>query len=264
MARKQKCPEFENHERWLVSFADMMTLLFALFVVLFTLKDGSESPEMEQVAASVSESFDLVLEDIPVDRRIGPTEAGFGIFEHFHGDSVLPQITRRFPGTKERIKVINDEFHKVSAELRNRLYGDKAMREADKPGRARVVSVHRDQDGFRVRMLATHFFQSGSYRLKSEAKKELDSVADILKDLGRNVTVQGHTDSMPARGRFTNWELSSLRAAEVVRYFIQKHGFPATTVAIAGYADTKPIADNSTASGRKLNRRIEVKVHYND
>lgn len=264
MSKKHKCPEFENHERWLVSFADMMTLLFALFVVLFSLKDGSDSPEIEQAAGSISESFNMILEDIPVHRRVGPSEAGFGIFEHFHGDSIRPPLSKKFPGIRERIKVIDDEMHKVKLQLKNRLYGDKAYRDPNKPGHERIVSVHRDTDGFRVRLLGTHFFGTGSYRMKKQGLKELDEVAKILKELGRNITIEGHTDAVASTGTFDNWQLSSLRSSEVLRHFIVKNGFPASKLSAAGYADTRPIADNSSSSGRKLNRRVEIKVHYDE
>ena len=70
MSKKHKCPEFENHERWLVSYADMLTLLFAVFVVLYALKEGNEAPETQKAAGSMQESFHTPLEDIPMDRRV--------------------------------------------------------------------------------------------------------------------------------------------------------------------------------------------------
>jgi len=264
LSKKQKCPEFENHERWLVSFADMMTLLFALFVVLFALKEGGESTKIEQAAGSISETFSMVLDDIPIDRRIGPTEAGFGIFDHMRGDQVRPPISRKFPGAQQKLRVIDAELKRVQMEVDLRLYGDKSYRDPDKPGHARIVTIHRDVDGFRVRLLATHFFASGQYTLSANARKELDVIASTLKDLGRNITIEGHTDSIPSRGTLSNWDLSSLRATQVLRYFVNEHNFPVTRISAAGYADVRPVADNSTEAGRQLNRRIEIKIHYED
>ena len=82
---KHKCPEFENHERWLVSYADMLTLLFAVFVVLYALKDDGE--KSQDAAGSLEESFNKPLEDIPPSQRISPTDAGFGIFDNQVGNS---------------------------------------------------------------------------------------------------------------------------------------------------------------------------------
>jgi chemotaxis protein MotB len=260
LAKKQKCPEFENHERWLVSFADMMTLLFALFVVLFSLKDGSDSPEIEQAAGSINETFGTVLEDVPIDRRVGPTEAGLGIFEHFRGDQIRPPLSNKFPGSEEKIKVIDEEFERVKNLFEERLYGPDKVREPDGEGSSRVVSVQRSPDGFNVRLLATHFYDSGGYRVRKEALKELDQVATILKELGKKIIIEGHTDNVAPTGGFSNWDLSALRASNVLHYFVAQHDYPKTLVAAAGYGDTKPIAHNGTTAGRRLNRRIEIRV----
>ena len=108
MAKKHECPEFENHERWLVSYADMLTLLFAVFVTLFALKEGGE-PEVQKAAGSMQESFNTPLQDIPLDRRIGPAQEGFGIFEHMQGSSLRPPLSQKYPSAESRIKVIDED-----------------------------------------------------------------------------------------------------------------------------------------------------------
>lgn len=259
----KKCPEFENHERWLVSYADMVTLLFAVFVVLYALnlsKDPATSSE--QAAGSMQESFSTPLDDIPVDRRVGPTEAGFGIFEHFRGDQVRPPLSKKYPGQKQRIKIIDDEMRLVKLQLEERLYGPEKYQGSKKAGEQRIVDIKRTQKGFKLQLLARHFYDAGSYRMKRKALKELDKIAVILKDLGRDVTVEGHTDSVPPSGSLTNWELSALRATHVVRYMIRRHNYPASKLSATGYADLRPIAHNGTAQGRALNRRIELHVNY--
>ena len=245
----------------------MMTLLFALFVVLFSLKDdGGEDQQLDQAAAAVGESFNMVMEDIPVERRVGPTETGYGIFEHMRGDQLMPPISKKFPGNKQSIKQIDDDMGRVMAELDQRLYGPNKFQSGKKggEGQKRVVSVHREPDGFRVQMLARHFFKSGDYKIRKSATRELDEVAKILKDLGRRVTIEGHTDSLPSSGRLSNWDISALRSSHVLRHFIGKHYFPATKIAAAGYADTRPVAHNGTEAGRSMNRRIEIKISYDD
>lgn len=267
MAKKQKCPAFENHERWLVSFADMMTLLFAVFVVLYALKkDGADQTIVQQAAVSIQESFNEVVEDIPENRKSGPTEQGFGIFENRKGDRIRPPIVTRYPSTDRNMKVMQSEMEKVNEMINLRLYGKEKMRDLQKKGEGqeRIVSVHRDIDGFRVRLLATHFYKPGAYRLNPLATNDLNEVGKILKDLGRPITVEGHTDSVPARGDLGNWELSSLRASYIVKHFIEELNFAPSAVSAAGYADTKPVASNATEETRALNRRIEIKVHYNE
>ena len=152
---KHKCPEFENHERWLVSFADMLTLLFAVFVVLYALKEGGE-PVVQQAAGAMQESFNTPLEDIPIDRQDGPNEAGFGILQHFKGDRIRPPISKMYPSAKARVKVIDQEMKEVQMQLEERLYGPNKFRKSTKPGQERIISVHRDEKGFNLRLVARH------------------------------------------------------------------------------------------------------------
>lgn len=260
MGIKKKCPEFENHERWLVSYADMVTLLFAVFVVLYAIQVAGQKQE-KKVAGSMQESFNSPLEDIPVDRRVGPMEAGYGIFDHFKGESVHPPLIQKYPTEKAKIRIIDDEMLHTKTKIEERFYGEQKFREND-PGNARIVNIHRTTKGFKLELTARHFYAAGSTEVIKGARKELDVVIELLKELGRPVTVEGHTDSTKASGPYDNWALSTLRATNVIRYMISKHGFPATRLSAAGYADMQPIAHNGTESGRVLNRRIEFHVEY--
>lgn len=263
MAKKKKCPEFENHERWLVSYADMVTLLFAVFVVLYALNLKPKENAAEALEGSMQESFNTPLDEIPVDRRIGPSEAGIGIFEHFRGDQARPPLLKKFPGRNTQTKVIDDQFNRLKLQLDERLYGPNKFQQGQKPGEARIVDIQRTADGFRLRLAARHFYAPGATEVRREARKDLDTVISLLKDLGRPITIEGHTDSMPPGGEMTNWELSALRATNVIRYMIREKNFPATQLSAAGYADLRPIAHNGTEAGRALNRRIEINVNYN-
>jgi chemotaxis protein MotB len=263
---KKKCPEFENHERWLVSYADMVTLLFAVFVVLYALNLKPES-SAEQVAGSMQDSFNKPLDDIPVDRQIGPTEQGFGIFDHFRGNTIKPPLSRKFPGLDQRVKDISNDIKQIEMKIENRLYGSQTFEGSKKPGEQRIVSVKRTGDGIALRLLARHFYGPGDYRIRRQALKELDKIVKIVKEVGRPVAVEGHTDDVPPNAAgviATNWELSALRATNVLRYMISRHHFPSTKISASGYADMRPVAHNGTESGRALNRRIELKIRYDD
>jgi chemotaxis protein MotB len=263
MAIKPKCPEFENHERWLVSYADMVTLLFAVFVVLYAIQMSSQKNLDKKIAGSMQESFNTPLNDIPVDRRVGPSELGVGIFDHFKGDASRPTIIPKYPASPGAIKIIDDEMARVKTVIEERLYGQKKYPDKPKPGFERIVSVVRTEKGFKLQLLAKHFFDSGRTEIAPGALKELDEVAKVLKDLGRPVNIEGHTDSMPSgKGEAGNWELSTMRAVTVLRYFARAHNFPYKSLSASGYADTRPIALDGTVSGRQLNRRIEIHVEY--
>jgi chemotaxis protein MotB len=263
MATKQKCPEFENHERWLISYADMVTLLFALFVVMYALKEsGGKAQEVNKVvAASVADALNMPLPDIPVDRKAGPTSQGFGIFENFKGDQLREPVIQKYRAG-ERPKVIDLEMNKVKIMVEDRLYGPNKYPQTSAKGQERIVSVERTPQGFKLQLAARHFFGSGEYQMKRSALKEMERLGGILVELGRPIVVEGHTDNVPAGGQFSNWEISSLRAASVAKYLIKTAGFPATKMAIAGYADLKPVAQNTSEAGRAMNRRIEIHINY--
>lgn len=263
MARRHKCPEFENHERWLVSYADMLTLLFAVFVVLFALKEGGESRH-HKTAGSMQESFNMPLEDIPPDRQIGKSEQGFGIFQHFRGDRSRPTLVKKFPATEKKKLFITSEMKKLEQELEERLFGPNAHPTPAAIGSSRIVSIVRDEKGFRLNLTGRHFYDSGEVKFKEKSKREIDIIVSSLKRLGRKITIEGHTDSIPPRGKMDNWELSTMRAAYFVRYILEKHAYPQSLVSAAGYADTRPIAHNGSEEGRSLNRRIEIHVEYDD
>jgi chemotaxis protein MotB len=264
MATKQKCPEFENHERWLVSYADMVTMLFALFVVLYALKkEGAASSEVNKVvAASIADALNMPLPEIPIDRKVGPTEQGMGIFDNFKGDQLREPLTQKFPSGSHRAKVIEMEMNRVRLLVEERLYGPNKYPEKGDQGQERLVNIERTASGFKLQLAARHFFESGEYQMRREALKEMEGVGQILMELGRPIVVEGHTDNIPTSGQYSNWELSALRAASVGKYLIKTTGFPASKVSIAGYADLRPIAQNTSEAGRAMNRRIEIHINY--
>lgn len=263
MSHSKKCPEFENHERWLVSYADMMTLLFALFVVLYALKNADPSDEIAgQVAAAANEVFSQSLEEIPLDKRKAPEMNGFGVFEHLKGVDSKSPLMRKFPNSKEKNMIINDEIDKLKLKLEDPSPGQRRSTETATKGSSRIVSVVKSNEGIVIRLLASAFYKEGQYSLNVAVKKEIDKIVPELKELGRPITVEGHTDNVEATGVLGNWELSSLRASHVVKYIIKKHRFPLSHISAAGWADSKPIAHNGSEEGRKLNRRIEIKIRY--
>jgi chemotaxis protein MotB len=260
MAKKHKCPEFENHERWLVAFADMMTLLFALFVVLYS-SANVEKEKLKQVSGSIQRAFGM---ESPNDAPIGTPRGNNlteGIFKKVRGDTNRDTISRKT--RKEVMAIISADAAKLETDINDRLYGNKNFPEATKKTEDKVVFVSRDQDGIRITLLARKFFKPSEAVLEKEAEKALDGVAVSLKGLGRILRVEGHTDNLPFnRNGMTNWELSASRAAAVVRYLISKHRFDSKTIYAAGYADSQPIAANDSAENRALNRRVDIKILY--
>lgn len=261
MAKKQVCPEFENHERWLVAFADMMTLLFALFVVLYSIASVEQS-KLDKVAISVQKAFGIPSETETQEGGIPKGNSREeGLFNKMKGDTRRDLLTSR--QRREMITIINADANKIERQLQDRLYGPKDFPDGKTGKPDRVVYVNRDPDGIRITLLSRGFFKINQNDLDESALKVLDSVATSVKEMGRVVRIEGHTDNLPFRkdGK-TNWELSSLRAAAVARYFTEKHKFPSGMVYSAGFADTMPVAPNDTPENRALNRRVDIKVLY--
>jgi chemotaxis protein MotB len=261
LAKKKKCPEFENHERWLVAFADMMTLLFALFVVLYAIAVVNTS-KVKKVTESFQAAFGIREEMIKEEGSIrnGPV-VNESIFKYIKGNTSRNQILQRV--MRERAVIIAADTKAMEQKLSERLYGKKDFPDSGKPPQDRVVYVARDPDGIRITLLARKFFAPNSYTLEDEAKKILDGVALALKGIDRTIRIEGHTDNLDFhKSGLTNWELSSLRANAVTRYFISTGAVKKETVYSAGFADTRPLAENDSVENRALNRRVDIKILY--
>lgn len=261
MAKKKKCPEFENHERWLVAFADMMTLLFALFVVLYAIAVVNTS-KVKQVTESFQAAFGIREEMVNEEGSIrhGPmtTES---IFKFIKGNTSREQILQRI--IRERAAIISADTKALEQKISEMLYGKRQFPDSGKPPQDRVVYVARDPDGIRITLLARKFFTLSSADLDPDAKKILDGIAVALKGIHHMIRVEGHTDNLPFhKNGLTNWELSALRASSVARYLISTRNVEKGNIYAAGFADTRPLAVNDSPEDRAVNRRVDIKILY--
>jgi chemotaxis protein MotB len=251
--------EHEEGERWLVSFADMMTLLFALFMVLFSISSVNTS-KLTALQKSLQDAFSgAVLSGgkaiMASGSQVDPKRA-----------AAEPPLTSLTALTSPASSSVNPqsgaEAKKAAAEqeefqqLKRRIDA-----QAAKAGlKGKVVTTVRRR-GLVIEILTDKlFFDSGSAQLKPEALGILDKIAVILAgELQHPIVVEGNTDSQPISGSQypSNWELSGARAAAVVRDFTA-HGVNPRRVSFTGYGSTMPIATNSTAAGRSKNRRVDV------
>jgi chemotaxis protein MotB len=185
-----------------------------------------------------------------------------GIFRFNKGNTNRDQVSTRT--RREMAAIISADSAKLERELAERLYGSKDFPQAQnqKP-EDRVVFVNKDNDGIRITLLARKFFNPNEATLTKEARAALDGVALAVKNIGRQVRVEGHTDNLPFNiNGMTNWELSSARASAVVRYFITQHKYDPKSLYAAGFADTQPVASNETPEDRSMNRRVDIKILY--
>jgi chemotaxis protein MotB len=240
--------EHANHERWLVSYADFITLLFAFFVVMYAVSE-IDKRRMVNVADAVKFAFgakgrnltgQVHVHDLGGPSPLSPfsdTDKPIGI--------ILPE--------KER-KDLDGVETRISAELAP-LTQDGALPEG--------VEMEVGDNGLLIRLSTVNFFDPGGAMLRPEALPILDAIGKRVGETGRTVRVQGHSDNMlvGARSAYpTNWELAAIRAVSVVRYFQEATKIPPARLTVGTFGQYKPIAGNDTLEGRARNRRIDVLV----
>jgi len=233
MARKKKHEEHENHERWLVSYADFITLLFAFFVVMYSV-------------SSVNEGKYRVLSESMLQAFTNHKPLGqMSVVE-------LPLEQTR-PALEKQIQQRPDDFQ-VYIEVANAL---DSLEHA-----ASDVSVQNTARGISIKIKDEVAFESGSVEIKREAREIIDLVAVLVRDFPNLISIEGHTDTVPIQSaRFpSNWELSASRAASLVRYFVNKHELNPARFSATGFGGERPLETNLTPEGRSANRRVEIVI----
>jgi chemotaxis protein MotB len=250
--------EKDTSERWLISYADFITLLMVFFVVMYAMSkvDAAKYAELSQSLNSAFHGGASVFEQNPGtigidDSGTGtnrtPTPAptgGYGMVDS-NGDGVADEVA---------------EMQQVEEQLKT-YFGQHNLNNS--------VSMDIDDRGLVVSLKDTILFDVGSADIRSDASGELVTIGEALNTMGNYIRVEGHTDNVPINtSRYSsNWELSAARAINVVKLFIASAQVPPDKLSAVGYGPYKPIADNSTAEGRSQNRRVDVILlssRYND
>jgi chemotaxis protein MotB len=253
-AKHHEEEEHENHERWLVTYADMLTVLMALFLVMYAMSVVDQT-KAEQLAGSVREYFGT-----------GPTllDGGSGLLDTPSGpasteEQLAVDIQAAVAALDEKkalekaIAEENDELAEVQRRITESLR---------KKGLENSVRFVIDERGLVVTIVTDEvLFDLGSATLLPAGRAVLDGIGPALVPLPNPVTVEGHTDDLPiSGGRFpSNWELSAERATTVLRYILTTQKISAQRMSAAGYADQRPLVKN-TKEQRAINRRVEVIV----
>ncbi len=233
MARKKKEEEQKaGAPEWMATYGDMMTLLLVFFVLLFA-SSNVDSQKYDAVVQSLSGSLGIL--------DSGTTISMEPLINSYPSDSPTDTPTS------------NKEFSDIQEELEG------VLENQNLKGK---VKLSLDERGLTVRFLDNVLFDSGKADLKPESKKIIDDISPILKQSKKDITVEGHTDNIPiSTYKYpSNWELSTTRAVNVVKYMIEIGKIDPIRLSPAGYADQHPISDNSTLDGRKNNRRVDVVI----
>ena len=267
MARKRKQAEPKNHERWLVSYADFITLLFAFFVVMYSMSSVNEGKyrvlsdsmtaaftqstrslapiqagEVVRTSSSVIEAIQEVPDRVNISAPIVLLNGGPEIIvdpDYQNQEEVASQaVTEQIDGIASDIEA---EFEEMIADDN--------------------VSVRKSPFWLEVVFNSNILFASASAELSAGARIELGKLGQLLQEYENNVSVEGFTDNIPIISPIfpSNWELSSARAAAVVRLF-EEYGVESARLISVGYGENRPVSDNQTTEGRSNNRRVVIVI----
>lgn len=219
--------------RWLVTYADMVTLLLTFFVLLFAFSE-LDAQRFETFLVALQGAFG-VLDGGP---RVLQDDSVFEDLNELRLEDIIrPELLAQLQGV----------YAGIGAFVAERGLGDS-------------LQVDYSERGVVVRFADRVLFDLGRADLKPEAVAILDQLAEFLRTIPNHVRVEGHTDDLPINNeRFpSNWELSTARATNVVRYFIEKHGLDPTKFSAAGYGEYRPLVPNDSMENRALNRRVDI------
>lgn len=250
MAKKKKPEEHENLERWMVSYSDFVTLLFATFVVLYALSqvDLSEYTKLEDGMKKAFNNPSLISGQVSIFDNQGTT-----ILDNTSADSFVAPLMLEYVSQKYEEQAYKEIKEKIEQMTKN---GDLEGVEAKITNEGLVITFKND-----------FVFFSGSAALTEKATKLLDNIGATISEKFalHYIKVEGHTDNQPINTYLypSNWELSSARSSSIIRYLSSRFKFMPNIFSAVGYADTRPVADNSTEQGRAKNRRVEILILKN-
>jgi chemotaxis protein MotB len=240
MARRPKRADRDNNDRWLVSYADFITLLFAFFVVMYAISSVNEG-KYKVLSTSINSAFSRMTLTLDTDTKNMDQDE----LLHTLVDRRNARIAKQQRKQQEYMQNLFDNLSRVLAPLVSK-------------GQVSVIQSGR---GIVLDLNVSALFQEGDATLQPKAVQTLAAVAKVLQPGDLAIQVEGHTDNIPiSTARFpSNWELSSARASSVVRLFV-KEGVDGKRLTAAGVADNQPLVPNDTPEHRAKNRRVTVTI----
>jgi chemotaxis protein MotB len=257
MRRRKRHPTHSNRDRWLVSYADFITLMFAFFVVLYASSQVDKRKVGKlalaiQVAFQEMGVFQASTTEVPIDESKPMPFAIAQAIENTERTASLGRLVSRPEGSLGT-GVENGDLTELRAELETALAGEIKRNE---------IAMRIEPDGLVISLREVGFFESGSAQMKSSSEAAFDRIAIMLRQHDYRLRIEGHTDNTPIHSaQFpSNWELSTSRATEIVRLLIVRDGFAPDRLSAAGFADYHPVATNLTRKGRGTNRRVDIVI----
>jgi chemotaxis protein MotB len=254
---KKKPPEHVNHDRWLVSYADFITLLFAFFVVLY-----ASAQVDKRKAGRLAMAIQVVFQELGVFQTSNTRIP-------LHDEDAMPfekvQIVENAQKTADMGKIVNPMKGVLTsaAETQSLQDAEAAIQKALRPEMQRhEVTMSMRHEGLVISLKEIGFFDSGSASIRPDSLDAISRLAEVLKQRREDIRVEGHTDNIPIHNMHfaSNWELSTSRATEMIRVLITMFGIPPERLSAAGYGEFHPVASNYTPAGRAQNRRLDIVI----
>lgn len=264
--RKRRVETRESRDRWMITYADLITLLLIFFVILYAMS-SLDTDKYNIVTGSLSETF-----------KSGNTvlEGGNGILDAEKTIESKPESTDgngNAAATARPNDGSDEQTENEAPSARELAFREQEAKLAELMGvitnyveennLGEQIFVADKPQGIEITLSDRFLFDIGKADLKSPAFPALQQLSGLFKDIGAKISIEGHTDNTPvsSASHFNdNWELSGARALSVLRFFLDREGLNPDNFQYAGYADTQPTADNTSAAGQQKNRRVEIIV----
>jgi len=249
MARKKEPEPHVNHERWLVSYADFITLLFAVFVVLYAMGQ-SDKKKVEEVVKSIQQSFGMATAGAPTPKINVIDSQTITVIPALKPEVKTSPMDRPRSG-QGKARADEKDFRQIKAAIEAYLV---------RQGAQHKVSLEITRRGLIVSLKEVGFFPSGQADIKPEAYELINTIAEVVTQYNNPLRLEGHTDNIPiSTSQFpSNWELSTARATRALKYLLKNFDIETGKISATGYAEFRPLAENSTAEGRAKNRRVDL------
>ena len=232
--RKQSNESHPNHERWVISYADFMTLLLAFFIVMFATANADKAKAKlfsEAVKVAFSQGSDSAV-------QAAAKASVLNSDQKYDANAFFQAMA---------------ELSKYQNALKQSLNGEISRGEVD---------VHMEKRGLVISFKQAALFDSGQAIVKPSGLPTMSKVADVISKLPNQIRLEGHTDNIPIHNEFfkNNWELSSARSIAILNMLVDNFGLQTNRLSVSGYADVAPVATNATEDGRSRNRRVDLVV----
>lgn len=241
--------------RWVVSYADFITMLLALFIVLYAISQ-LDIAKMKEFTGSLKQSFktmqvDTIKKKKELNEIFATTNAKIkAIPIKLTFQQQIENLKEKLQEAQEKSPTEMIQLDKLKKELQGELFGQKEIKMAN------------SERGLVISLADRVLFDPGSSVIKPEALPTLEKISQILEKMPNSIRIEGHTDNQPINTSQypSNWELSTARATSIVKLFISQYKFPPEKISAAGYGEFRPIASNTTLEGRQSNRRVDIVV----